>query len=189
MEYPPAPPLALPQVLAAATAPVALAEHPFVVHRRAQTARAAKSQDVNLPAANQPAAVALALAVQLIAALQVAAVQAVYALAAPRVAEVQQASLARLKPAVVQGLAVVQVPAAALAPVAVEPAPDAAGQLTSSGRLAVLGRAAGCGVRQSQRRLVGQRRCQTEHYPQMRRWCPVVQWIGQVCSLRLRRKR
>src|SRR5699024_10758175 len=131
MEYPPAPPLALPQVLAAATAPVALAEYPFVVHRRAQTARAAKSQDVNLPAANQPAAVALALAVQLIAALQVAAVQAVYALAALQVAEVQQACLAGLEPAVVQGLA------AALAPVAVEPAPDAAGQLTGSGHLAV----------------------------------------------------
>src|SRR5699024_8918269 len=97
MEYPPSPPLALPQVLAAATAPVALAEHPFVVHRRAQTARAAKSQDVNLPAANQPAAVALALAVQLIA-----AVQAVYALAALQVAEVQQASLTGLEPAVVQ---------------------------------------------------------------------------------------
>src|SRR5699024_10840896 len=143
MEYPPAPPLALPQVLAAATAPVALAEHPFVVHRRAQTARAAKSQDVNLPAANQPAAVALALAVQLIAALQVAAlqvaaVQAVYALAAQQVAEVQQASLTGLEPAVVQ------VPAAALAPVAVGPAPDAAAQLTGSGHLAVIGRAAGC---------------------------------------------
>src|SRR5699024_1420096 len=164
MKYPPVPPLALPQELAAATAPAALAEHPFAVHRRAQTARAAKSQDANLPAANQPAAVALAPAVQLIAALQVA--------------EVQQACLAGLEPAVVQGLA------AALAPVAVEPAPDAAGQLTSSGRLAVLGRAAGCGVRQSQRLLVGQRRCQTEHCPQMRHWCLVVQWIGQVCSLR-----
>lgn len=183
MEYPPAPPLALPQVLAAATAPVALAEHPFVVHRRAQTARAAKSQDVNLPAANQPAAVALALAVQLIAALQVAAAQAVYALAALQVAEVQQASLTGLEPAVVQ------VPAAALAPVAVGPAPDAAGQLTGSGHLAVFGHAAGCGVRQSQRLLVGQRRCQTEHCPQMRHWCLVVQWIGHVCSLRLRRKR
>src|SRR5699024_1472583 len=158
MEYPPAPPLALPQVLAAATAPVALAEHPFVVHRRAQTARAAKSQDVNLPV------------VQLIAPQQVAAVQPVYALAG-------------LEPAVVQ------VPAAALAPVAVGPAPDAAGQLTGSGHLAVLGRAAGCGVRQSQRRLVGQRRYQTEHCPQMRHWCLVVQWIGHVYSLRLRRKR
>src|SRR5699024_8581694 len=168
MKYPPVPPLALPQELAAATAPAALAGNRFAVHRRAQTARAAKSQDANLPAANQPAAVALAPAVQLIAALQVA--------------EVQQACLAGLEPAVVQ------VPAAALAPVAVEPAPDAADP-GNSGRLAVFGHAAGYGVRQSQRRLVGQRRCQTEHCPQMRHWCLVVQWIGHVYSLRLRRKR